>query len=174
MSVTPNLCCDETKNQGTYTRVTVPWSFMSQWRKEFRESKVIDKKWFIRIGCLWGLQATGGVSCPKNLLSYGIIIKGKVERGRTSLSFLSRRHASIISSSSRLSRGVFLSLRGSSRSTNYCCFFCVQRACPRDHWLTDFTGQVVGLMPPLFYCFGACLVLLLHGFVAKKACLFYG
>ena len=22
MSVTPNLCCDETKNQGTYTRVT--------------------------------------------------------------------------------------------------------------------------------------------------------
>ena len=24
MSVTPNLCCDETKTQGTYTRVTVP------------------------------------------------------------------------------------------------------------------------------------------------------
>ena len=23
MSVTPNLCCDETKNRGTYTRVTV-------------------------------------------------------------------------------------------------------------------------------------------------------
>ena len=23
MSVTPNLCCDETKNQGTYTHVTV-------------------------------------------------------------------------------------------------------------------------------------------------------
>ena len=22
MSVTPNLCCDETKNRGTYTRVT--------------------------------------------------------------------------------------------------------------------------------------------------------
>ena len=26
-------------------------------------------------------------------------------------------------------------------------------------------------MPPLFYCFGACLVLLLCGFIAKKACL---
>ena len=23
MSVTPNLCCDETKNQGTYTRMTL-------------------------------------------------------------------------------------------------------------------------------------------------------
>ena len=23
MSVAPNLCCDETKNQGTYTRVTI-------------------------------------------------------------------------------------------------------------------------------------------------------
>ena len=32
--------------------------------------------------------------------------------GRTSLSFLSRHHASIISSSSKLSRGVFLSLHG--------------------------------------------------------------
>ena len=46
----------------------------------------------------------------KNLLGYNFIIKGKVGRGRrTSLSFLSRCHASIISSS-RLSRGVFLSL----------------------------------------------------------------
>ena len=26
-------------------------------------------------------------------------------------------------------------------------------------------------MPPLFYCLGACLMLLLHGFVAKQACL---
>ena len=26
-------------------------------------------------------------------------------------------------------------------------------------------------MPPLFYCFGACLMLLLHGFVAKQTCL---
>ena len=26
-------------------------------------------------------------------------------------------------------------------------------------------------MPPLFYCLGACLVLLLYGFVANQACL---
>ena len=25
MSVTPNLCCDETKNRGTYTRMTTSW-----------------------------------------------------------------------------------------------------------------------------------------------------
>ena len=26
MSVITNLCCDETKNRGTYTRVTIPWT----------------------------------------------------------------------------------------------------------------------------------------------------
>ena len=25
MSVTPNICCEETKNRGTYMRVTVGW-----------------------------------------------------------------------------------------------------------------------------------------------------
>ena len=35
--------------------------------------------------------------------------------------------------------------------------------------LTELTGQDVGLMPPVFYCLGACLVLLTHGFVAKQA-----
>ena len=25
MSVTPNFCCDETKNRGAYTRLTVLW-----------------------------------------------------------------------------------------------------------------------------------------------------
>ena len=29
----------------------------------------------------------------------------------------------------------------------------------------------MGLIPPLFYCLGACLVLLLHGFVANQTCL---
>ena len=29
MSVTPNLCCDETKNRGTYTRVTIPPTWTS-------------------------------------------------------------------------------------------------------------------------------------------------
>ena len=60
-----------------------------------------------------------GVLYPENL-GFSFIIKGKVDRERRTLSFLSRHHASIISSSSRLSRGVFLSLYGQARSTNYC------------------------------------------------------
>ena len=50
--------------------------------------------------------------CPKNLVSYSFIMKGKVGRGRRSpsSSFLSRCHVSIISSSSVVSRGVFSSL----------------------------------------------------------------
>ena len=75
----------------------------------------------------------GKGSQPENLLGYRFIIKGKVGRGRrTSLSFVSRRHASIINSSSWLSRGVFLSLLVQTRSAK-CCFSCVQRACPRDN-----------------------------------------
>ena len=35
---------------------------------------------------------------------------------------------------------------------------------------SEFTGQEVGLMPPLFYCLRARLVPLLQGFVAKQAC----
>ena len=57
---------------------------------------------------------------PKNLLGYNFTMRGKVGRGRRPLSFLSRHHASIISSSSGLSRGVLLSLRDQVRSTNYC------------------------------------------------------
>ena len=104
---------------------------------------------------------------PENLLDYSFIIKGKMRKGRkASLSFLSRCHASIISSSSRLSRDVFLFLHCQTRSTNHC-FSCVQRACPRDHELTELTGQdvwvschhcfiVLGHVP----CF-CCMVLLL-------------
>ena len=70
---------------------------------------------------------------PENSLSYSYIIKEKVERGRsTSLPFLSICHDFIISSSSRLSRGIFLSLHGQTRSRNHC-FSCLQRGCPRDH-----------------------------------------
>ena len=69
----------------------------------------------------------------------------------------------------RLSRGIFLSLHGQARSTNYC-FLCVQRACSRDHELTELPGQDVGLMPLLFYCLGVCLLPLLRGCVAKQTC----
>ena len=48
---------------------------------------------------------------PENLVGYSFIIKGRVGRGRTpSMSFWSKPHVSKISSSSRLGRGVFLSL----------------------------------------------------------------
>ena len=56
--------------------------------------------------------------CPENLVGYSFIIKGKVcvcggGAGRPLYSsFLSRRHDSIMSSSSRLDSGVFISLHG--------------------------------------------------------------
>ena len=98
-------------------------------------------------------------------MGYSFITERKVRSGRRPpLSFLSRRQASIISSSSRLGKGVFLSLHGKAKFTNYC-HLCVQRACPRDHSLAELTGQGVGLTPPLFYCLGQgwyfCMVLLL-------------
>ena len=50
--------------------------------------------------------------------------------------------------------------QGQARSTNYRLF--VQRACPRDHSLTELTAQDVGLMARLFYCLKTCLVPLLR------------
>ena len=47
----------------------------------------------------------------------------------------------------------------------------MQRARPRDYELAELTGQDMGLLPPLLYCLGARLLLLLHGFVAKQASL---
>ena len=35
------------------------WCFMSQHRKNSARSKVLEKKWLIRIGHLWGLQVDG-------------------------------------------------------------------------------------------------------------------
>ena len=58
-------------------------------------------------------------------------------------------------------------------------FSVCREAGPGSRWLTELTGQAVGLISPLFDClivllfdcFGACLLLLLHSFVAKQACL---
>jgi len=117
-------------------------------------------------------QVGKGVPHPQELTGlqfYNQRRRGEVVGGgKTFPVFLSRCHASIISSPSRLSR-VYLSLPGQAGSTD--CFLCVQRACPRDHKLTELTGQDVGLMPPLFYYLGTCLMFLSHGFVAKQACL---
>ena len=111
-----------------------------------------------------------GCYTPKNLLDYSFIIKGKVGRRRISLSFLSRCPASF-SSSSRLNRGVFSPLNSQARSPNYhlCVCVCVCREHVQGSLI--YWAHCAGLMPPLFYCFGVCLMCLLHGFVAKQDCL---
>ena len=81
---------------------------MSQHWKNSARGKVIDKKWFIRIGCLWGLQESRREGAAPWVLS-GLYFYNQRNGGRErrpSLSFLSRHHASIISSSSRLGREV--------------------------------------------------------------------
>ena len=79
--------------------------------------------------------------CPENLLGYSFIIKGKVGRGRRpSLSFLNRHHASNISSSFRLGRGVFFPFMvklGTQISVFHGCKECVLT--------TELTGHGVGL-----------------------------
>jgi len=45
--------------------------------------------------------------------------------------------------------------------------FCVYR----EHGLSELPGQDVGLRPPLFYCLGASLMILLCVFAAEQACL---
>ena len=88
---------------------------------------------------------------PKNLLGYSFIIKkkksGKGEK--TSLSFLSRHHASIISSSSRLSRKVSVSLHGQARFTSCCFYVC------RDHVLgiINLLSSLVRMWVSCHHCF---------------------
>ena len=56
MSVTPNLCCDETKNQGTYTRMTERW-----WPAQYFISSGIDEERSWRKG-----GKSSGKSMPRN------------------------------------------------------------------------------------------------------------
>ena len=60
-------------------------------------------------------------------------------------------------------RGVFLSSHGKARSTNYCVYIniyvcvcvcmyvCMQRACPKDHYLIELTEQDVGISGTCVY-----------------------
>ena len=78
--------------------------------------KVVDKKWLVRAGCSWGLHVGRQEgTMPRELSALQLLIRAEVGRGRPSLAFLSRCHASIISSFTRLSRGVFLSLHCQAR-----------------------------------------------------------
>ena len=70
---------------------------------------------------------------PENLVGYSFIIKGIVGgRGERPLSssFLSRRHASVISSSSRLARGVFSSLHGQAKTIKIISCLCTMSTFP--------------------------------------------
>ena len=91
------------------------WFLKSQRRKNSVRGKVIDKKWFIRMGRLWGLPAgrwEGAI--PRELSGLQFYNQRKVGRGKRPLSasFLSRHQTSIISFSSRVGRGVFSCLHG--------------------------------------------------------------
>ena len=86
-----------------------------------------------------------------------------------SLSLLSRGHASVISSSPRVGKGVFLSLRVKLGSQTVDFYVCAEHVLVVINFLSSL-GRTE-LIPPLFYCLGACLVLLPPGFVPKQACL---
>ena len=105
--------------------------------------KVIDKKWFIRTEHLWGLHTgrwEGAVPWELSGLPF-YNHRNSREGEKTTFSFLSRCHVSIISFSSRLGRQVFVPARSSqdckkifclctiSTSINYY-FLYAQRTCP--------------------------------------------
>ena len=96
-------------------------------------SRVMDKKWCIRIGCLWGLQVVDKrVPCLENLWGYSFIIKGKVGKWRrTSWSFLNRHDVSVISSFSSWPGefSCFYMVKLGSQITVSVC----ESTCPRDH-----------------------------------------
>ena len=92
------------------------WFFMFQERKSSTRGKVVDKKWFIRIGCLWGLQA-GRQEGDTLRTFYNFIIKGKLGKGGRppSSSFLNMCQVSMITFSSTSGRGSFCVLPWSSQ-----------------------------------------------------------
>ena len=146
---------------------------LCQQRKEFSDGKTVHETWFIRKGCVWGLQAgRQEMLRPENLPGYKFYNQRKAGRGRRPPfpSFLSRCHASLISSSSSLSRRVFLSLHGPARSANFC-FLDVQRACSRDHWLYWVPWTRCGSHATTVLLFGGRSHALSWAFVAKQACL---
>lgn len=116
------------------------------------------------------------VPCTENFLGYSFIIKGKVRRWRRTLSFLSR-HASIISSSSRSGRGVFLFLCGQARSQVIVFHVCREHIQGIINLLNSMAGcgsqaTIVLLFRGMshasvaWFCYQASLL----GFVVKNTC----
>ena len=106
--------------------------------------------------------------CNALKYSWATVLYSKEKWGRGKvLSFLNRHHASIISSSSRLSGGVFLSLRGQAGPQIIVFYVC------REHVLGifNFLSSLGRIWGSCCHFGGMSPVLLLHDFVAKQACL---
>ena len=167
----PKVCLKSQVPLWGLWRTPIPQFFMSHHWNNSARGKVLDK-WFIRTEHLWGLRmGRWGAAAPQELTGYSFTIKGKAgRRRRHSLSFLSRRHASIISIS-RLIRGVFLSLYDQDSSKNYC-FLC------REHILgfTNLLSLLGKMWVSCHHCFilrhvlGFCCIVLL----LKKPVWFHG
>ena len=50
-------------------------------------------------------------------------------------------------------------------------YVCMQRACPRDHYLIELTEQDVGLSGTIVLLFVGMSLASVHDFVAKQSCL---
>ena len=103
-------------------------------------------------------------------LGYSFIIKGKVGRGRASLSLLSRGRASVIRSSPRLDKGVFLSYMVKLGSQTVDFYVWTEHVLGVINLLNSL-GRMWNSFHHCFIVWGAHLVLLLYGFVAKQASL---
>ena len=101
------------RRNGSRDSKELQFSAFQCWKNPVRE-----KKWFIRVGPLWGLQADGWRGCcPENLVGYCHNQRKWGRAGRLpSSSFLSRCHASLMSSSSTLGGGVSLAQCGHART----------------------------------------------------------
>ena len=143
------------------------WSFMSQCRNNSARGKVIDKNWFIRIGCLWDLQAgRQEVAAPQELTGLQLYNQ-KVRRRRRRLlrnSWVEVMLPSFVPPpawAGEFSCPYMVKL-GPQIIVFYVC---------TEHVLTYWVHwSGCGAHATTVFLFGACLLLLLHGFVAKQAC----
>ena len=129
---------------------------------------MIDRKWFIRVECLRGLQVgKWEVPCSKNSLGYSVIIKGKVGRGG---GLLCLSWAEVMLSSTVPPPGwaeafscPYMSRLGPQ--------IIVYPVC-REHvpGIINLLSSLGRMWVSPLCCLGSCLMLPLHGFVAKQAC----
>ena len=144
------------------------WSFMSQCRNNSARGKVIDKNWFIRIGCLWDLQAgRQEVAAPQELTGLQLYNQ-KVRRRRRRLlrhSWVEVMLPSFVPPPGWA--GEFSCPYVVKLGSQIIVFLCLHRACP------NLLSSLVRMWGSCYHCFlvwGMSLASV-HGFVAKQACL---